>query len=116
MSFTLKAITGVYVTRTDAVIYTNGHGGGPNEYEASNNPARPAIYQLEIPRTEGRPVAAWYTPWDNIADLVKFTYVNAVLNGPTVELQIASRGEDARTRIVIHILKVTDALVIGPPL
>ncbi len=90
------------------VVYTGNAGGGPNEYNASNNPDAANTHLLHIGLPKGaRVIGAWYVPNHNIPALSAFARIQlgATSGEDDVELYLAGFGNsNQRLRIQVFVL------------
>jgi hypothetical protein len=99
--------TKVGLTKMTPVIYagTVGEGG---EYHAADDPDKPAPHILDVPNLppKAKIIAAWYTPYHNVAGIIGFALIDVEKhNDRQVILNVgAYKGVQTRARIVIHVL------------
>jgi hypothetical protein len=103
----LKVTSGMQlsVAYLDPVIYTDGNGGGPNEYAAGPNPSTANIYEINA-ISSGQILAAFWEPYDNIPDLATFSFIDvSPLSSQDIQLAVAGLvGAFSRLRLKITVL------------
>ncbi|MFB8789214.1 MAG: hypothetical protein U7123_10265 [Potamolinea sp.] len=93
------------VVENTPVIYCGGAGGGSDEFAAPVG--TPSTYIIDMPVPSGSKLKeAWYTPFDNIADLTKFAQIDVNRHNDTqVQLRCSSySGTVGRIRVKISAL------------